>query len=93
MSGFNTKIFTYEVVNSTFTITPEMSLKAVSFLLKSGSGTVTGNLRVGAIDSIPLNLDTASALTLTAGDGGAVLEGIIVDTTAIGNVQLIGKTT
>ena len=90
MSGLNTQIFTYEVVNSTFTITAAMSLRAVSFLLVSGNGNVTGDLRVGSIDSIPLTLNADTPVTFTAGDVG-VLEGIIVDTTAVGTVQIIGK--
>ena len=74
MSAINTQIFTYEVVNSTFTITAAMSLRAVSFLLVSGNGNVTGDLRVGSIASIPLTLNADTPVTFTAGDVG-VLEG------------------
>lgn len=90
MAATNTQIFTYEVVNSTFTITSAMSLRAVSFLLKSGSGVVSGDLKVGVLNSIPLTLDTDTPITFTASDTG-VLEGITVDTTSIGVVQLVGK--
>jgi len=92
MAANNTQIFTFEVINSTFTITEEMSLRAVSFLLKSGEGQVVGDLRVGAINSVPLTLDTDTPVTFTAGDS-TVLMGITVDTTigVTGTVQLIGK--
>jgi len=90
MSAINTQIFSYEVVNATFTITKAMSLRAVSVLLINGNGNVKGDLKVVTIDSIPLTLPTDTPVTFTAGDVG-VLEGITIDTTSIGTVQIIGK--
>jgi hypothetical protein len=90
MAAINTQIFTYEVVNSTFTITVAMSLRAISVLLISGNGTVTGNLRAATINSVPLTLSFDTPVTFSAGDVG-VLDGITIDTSGIGIVQIVGK--
>jgi|TARA_B110000977_G_C11072597_1_gene490048 hypothetical protein len=92
MAANNTNIFTSTITNTTFIITEEMSLRAVSILLKSGEGQVTGGLRVGSINSTALILDTDTPITLTAGDSGVIV-GVTIDTTigATGIVQLIGK--
>jgi len=88
--GLQTSIFTYEVINDTFTITAAMSLRAVSFLLKSGVGTIQGDLKVGATVSVPLPLDINVPITITSSDS-SVLDGVTVDTSGVGYVQIVGK--
>jgi hypothetical protein len=85
-----TEIFTKTIVNSTYTISPDMGFRSVSFVLISGAGTFTGNLNVGADASAALALVLNNAVTLSS-DGSNVVGQVTIDTTATGTVHLVCK--
>lgn len=89
MAIIGQKMFTTELVNSTFNITAEQGIRSISVLLISGAGTVTGNLTVGATASSALNLALNTPITLET-DSPTSLVGISIEAPA-GTVQIIAR--
>jgi hypothetical protein len=90
MGAQNQTIWTYQVVNSSFTITADYGLRSISFYLASGSGLISGSKEVVGIPSVNLALQSSFPITISA-DSPGVLEGITIDTSATGVVYLIGR--
>ena len=85
-----TSMFTKVITNSTFTVTPEMGLRSVSFVLESGAGQFKGSLDLPGVlaDFIPLIV--GQPVTISA-DGPDSLATITIDSTATGVIHLIAK--
>jgi len=90
MAVQNQTVWTYQVTNSSFTITAEMGLRSVSFYLASGNAVISGIKEVIGIPSVNLSLQASFPITLGT-DGPGVLEGITIDSTPTGNVYIIGR--
>ena len=90
MSSQNQTVWTYQVTNSSFTITADMGLRSVSLYLASGNAIISGSKEVMGIASVNLSLQNSFPITLSA-DGPAVLEGITIDSNPTGNVYIIGR--
>lgn len=87
------KIWTYVLVNSTITISPSVGLnfRVVSFVLRSGSGSFSGALNMGAgLDSAPIPLIEDEPVTIGT-DSTNSLDGLIISAVG-GVVDIIGRT-
>lgn len=81
------KTWTYNVTNSSLVIDSSFGLKKLSVLLISGTGTYSGNLQAGVLQSQPIDLIIGTAVTI--GDWQTILDGITLTTT--GAIQIIGR--
>tara|TARA_R110000764_G_scaffold235123_1_gene329444 strand:+ start:821 stop:1093 length:273 start_codon:yes stop_codon:yes gene_type:complete len=84
-----TGIYTKVIGVSTFTITPDMGYRAVSFVLESGTGQYKGSLPRGADASENIQLVIGQAVTITA-DGPDVVGTIIIEVLT-GTVKFMAK--
>jgi hypothetical protein len=84
------QIYTTVLSTSTFTIIPEMSIQSISISLVSGVGQFTGSLPLGALVSSPIPLIVNQPVTISS-DSGLPLEGIVVDCTGGGVINLIAR--
>ena len=87
MSTIGAKTWTYNVINGSLTIDESFGLRKLSVLLTSGTGTYSGNLQAGTLQSQPLNLIIGTAVTI--GDWQTILDGITLTTT--GTIQIIAR--
>ena len=85
-----TSMFTKVITNTTFTVTPEMGLRSVSFVLESGSGQFRGSLNLPGITADFIPLIVGQPVTISA-DGPDSLAQIELDSTATGVIHLIAK--
>jgi hypothetical protein len=83
----NVKTWTYNVVNGTLVIDSSFGLRKLSIMLISGTGTYSGDLLAGVLQSQPLALTVGVAITI--GDWQTILDGITLTTT--GTIQVIGR--
>ncbi len=81
------KTWTYNVINSSLTIDSTFGLRKLSVLLISGTGTYSGDLQAGVLQSQPLDLIIGTAVTI--GDWQTILDGITLTTT--GTIQIIAR--
>lgn len=81
------KTWTYNVVATSLTIDASFGLRKLSILLTSGTGTYTGDLQAGVLQSQPLDLTIGTPVTIT--DPQVIMDGITLTTT--GTIQLIGR--
>ena len=84
-----TKVWTYTLTNGTLSIDDTYGLTSISFVLSSGSATITGGLSVGGQASTDLALSTSIPVGITA-SAGTVLTGITI-TASSGVVEMIGR--
>lgn len=89
MNGITQRIWTYELSGGSLTIDETYGLCAISILLKSGTGTVSGNLTLeNGVTSAPINLEAGNPLTL-GGLNGVSLDGIVITTSGV--ISIIGR--
>lgn len=81
------KTWTYNVTNGSLTIDSSFGLRKLSILLISGTGTYTGDLQAGVLQSQPLDLIVGTPVTI--GDPQVILDGITLTTT--GTIQIIAR--
>ena len=84
------KCWTYDVTNSTLTITSDFAFTILSILASSGTVSVLGAKIANGIPSTPIVLQEGQALTISDGDGSVIpIDGITIITT--GTASLIGR--
>lgn len=81
------KTWTYNVINDTLVIDSSFGLRKLSIILISGTGTYSGDLQAGTLQSQSLDLTVGVAITI--GDWQTILDGITLTTT--GTIQIIGR--
>jgi hypothetical protein len=81
------KTWTYNVINGSLTIDESFGLRKLSVILISGTGTYSGDLQAGNLQSQPLDLIVGVAITI--GDWQTILDGITLTTTGV--IQIIGR--
>lgn len=90
MSFRNQQIYTTVLTNSAFTFTADMSIQSISINLASGVGQFSGSLSIGALSSIPIALTVNQPVTISS-DTGYPLEGITIDCTAGGVINIMAR--
>lgn len=88
MNNITQKIWTYELTNSSITITANKGLTIVSFTLVSGTGSYVGTGIANGTASTPVNLVVGQAVTISS-DGTTPIDGFTITTTGV--VAIIGK--
>jgi hypothetical protein len=81
------KTWTYNVNATSLTIDASFGLRKLSVMLTSGTGTYSGDLQAGNLQSQPLALTVGVAITI--GDWQTILDGITLTTD--GTIQIIGR--
>lgn len=90
MSIRGQKIFTKVLTTDVITFTAEMGITAISIVLISGAGSFSGSLSVGYLASDPINLIVNQSVDISS-DSGLPLEGVIVDCSGGGIINIIGR--
>lgn len=90
MAFRNQQIYTTVLTNSSFTFTADMSIQTISMNLASGVGQFSGSLTIGALSSSPITLTVNQPVTLSS-DSGYPLDGITIDCTAGGVINIIAR--
>lgn len=85
-----TKTWTYNLVNSTLIIDETFGLTNLSILLTSGTGSVTGSLASGGLQSQPLSLTVGQPLNISSGSSSQIILGALTITTT-GTIEIIGR--
>lgn len=84
------KCWTYDLTNSSITITSDFSFTILSILASSGTVSILGAKIANGIPSNPITLQEGQALTISDGDGSVIpIDGITIITT--GTASLIGR--
>ena len=81
-------IFTYVLVNGTFTIDASMGVWVVAMKLVAGVATFEGSLKLGSTPSAPISLAMNDPVTI--GVSGQAIDSLIIDASA-GTVQIIAR--
>lgn len=84
------EIYTLSITNAIFIVTGDMSLQTISMNLSAGTGQFTGSLVVNGVASTPIVLAVNQPVTL-ASDTGQPLDGITIDCTAGGTIDIIAR--
>lgn len=82
------EFWTYELSADTITITQDMGLTALSFVLVSGNGTYLGSAKAGSIVSTPIAMTQGQPITITTDSNNPISNWTI---TTDGVVSIIGK--
>lgn len=82
------EFWTYELSADTITITQDMGLTALSFVLVSGNGTYQGSAKAGSIVSTPISMTQGQPITITTDSNNPISNWTI---TTDGVVSIIGK--
>lgn len=90
MAAQNQTVWTYQVVNSSLTITADFGLRSISLYLASGGAIISGTKEVLGVPSTNLTLQNSFPITI-ASDSAGVLEGITIDASPTGVVYIIGR--
>lgn len=90
MAFRNQQIYTTVLTNSSFTFTADMSIQTISMNLASGVGEFSGSLNIGALSSSPITLTVNQPVTISS-DSGYPLEGITIDCTAGGVINIMAR--
>jgi len=85
----STRFCTLQLVNSSITISASDNVSEVSVLASSSTVSITGNVGFQSYTSSPVQLGAGQALTLSAGQGGSVLDGVTI--AATGTAYLVFK--
>ena len=90
MAFRNQQIYTTVLTNSTFTFTADMSIQTISLNLASGVGQFSGSLSIGVLNSTPITLTVNQPVTISS-DSGYPLDGIVIDCTAGGVINIMAR--
>lgn len=87
------KTFTYELTNSTLTITPEMGVLGISIFNNSTvSGSVTGTQNLGALSSSALTIEQNKSATFSSiGNLNAPVSGLVITAPSGCTLQIIAQ--
>ena len=85
----SSKIFTKVLSGTSLLITSDFGLRSVSVVLVSGTGSVTGNLRVDGLTNDPIPLVVGQSVTFGV-EGNQILDGLTIDARD-GEINIIAK--
>lgn len=89
MFEFKENIFTYVLTGGVLNINSEYGVKVVAMKLTAGAGTFSGTMKLGSVNSAPINLVVNQPVTVDAGNG--YIDSFTIDCLGGGTVEIIAR--